>query len=459
MSEFPDGLPRPRRDWAIATIGLVIIMAVMDGAIANVALPTIARDLHTNATNSIWIVNGYQLAIAVSLLPLAALGEIITYRRVFIAGLALFTFASLLCALSLSFWMLAAARILQGFGAAGIMSVNTALLRFTWPHAELGRGIGVNALLVAVAAALGPTVAAAILSIASWPYLFAVNIPLGLMALAVAGRTLPDSPRAQQRFDSRSAIMSAAMFALFVTSIDALGHGEALWIFGGEMVLTGLIATVLVRQQLALPSPLLPVDLLGQPLIALSVGTSILSFTAQMLALVSLPFLLQTRLGFSAVATGLLITPWSVATSFAAPIAGRLSDRYPAGLLSAIGLIVFASGLAALANMPAQPAIADVIWRMALCGAGFGLFQSPNNRAMIGNAPRARAGGAAGMLGTARLLGQTTGAALVALCFGQLGASGQIVALEVAAGAAVLGACISAIRLFDWPQKQNVRTL
>ncbi|MDE2467033.1 MAG: MFS transporter, partial [Alphaproteobacteria bacterium] len=183
------------------------------------------------------------------------------------------------------------------------------------------------------------------------------------------------------------------------------------------------------------------------------------SFTAQMLALVALPFLLQTRLGFSAVATGLLITPWSVATGFAAPLAGRLSDRYPAGLLCAAGLLVFAAGLAALAAIPPHPAIANVVWRMALCGAGFGLFQSPNNRAMIGNAPRTRAGGAAGMLSTARLLGQTTGAALVALLFGRLGPAGQIVALELASGAAVLGACVSAIRLFDWPQNQTVRSL
>ncbi|MDE2465047.1 MAG: MFS transporter, partial [Alphaproteobacteria bacterium] len=323
MSEIPDGLPRPRRDWAIATLALAITMAVMDGAIANVALPTIARDLHTNASDSIWIVNGYQLAIAISLLPLAALGEIITYRRIYIAGLALFTLSSLVCALSQSFWMLAAARILQGFGAAGIMSVNTALVRFIWPHAELGRGIGVNALVVAIAAALGPSVAAAILSVATWPYLFAVNIPLGLAALAIAGRTLPDSPRAPQRFDGRSAAMSAAMIALFIISVDALGHGEAGWIFAAEVCGTVLFAIVLVRRQLTLASPLLPVDLLAQPIIGLSAVTSILSFTAQMLALVALPFLLQTRLGFSAVATGLLITPWSVATGFAAPLAGR----------------------------------------------------------------------------------------------------------------------------------------
>ncbi len=451
MQPFPDGLPLPRRYWAVATIGLAIFMAVMDSAIANVALPTIARDLHTDAAYSIWIVNGYQLAIAISLLPLSSFGEIVGYRRVYLVGLVLFTLASLVCALSQSFLMLAAARVLQGFGAAGVMSVNTALVRYTWPHRQLGRGIGVNALVVAVAAAAGPTVAAGILSLAQWPWLFAVNVPIGILAVVIGRYALPHSPRGHRRFDWRSALLSAATFGLLIVSVDALGHGEANWMFVAEVVVVFGLGVVLVLRQLSLPSPLLPIDLLKQPIIALSVGTSICSFMAQMLAMVSLPFLLQTRMGFTAVATGLLITPWPIGTGFAAPIAGRLADRYPAGLLGGIGLVLFAVGLLALALLPDHPAVSDVVWRMALCGLGFGIFQSPNNRAMIGNAPRERSGGAAGMLGTARLLGQTTGAALVALLFGRLGAGGEAAALFLAAAMALIGAGVSAIRLFDWP--------
>src|SRR3984957_7213462 len=178
-----DGLPLPRRYWSIVTIALGLIMAVMDGAIANVALPTIAQDLHATSSFSIWIVNGYQLAVVITLLPLSSLGEIIGYRRIYMAGLALFTVASLLCALSHTLLLLTAARVVQGFGAAGIMSVNSALVRFTYPRALLGRGIGINALVVAISAAVGPTVAAAILAVRTWPYLFAVNIPIGIAAL------------------------------------------------------------------------------------------------------------------------------------------------------------------------------------------------------------------------------------------------------------------------------------
>ena len=451
MQQFPDGLPAPRRIWAIVTIGLAIFMAVMDSAIANVALPTIARDLHTDPANSIWIVNGYQLAIAISLLPLSALGDIVTYRRIYMAGLLLFTVASLICAFSGTFAILAIARVLQGFGAAGVMSVNTALLRYTYPHRALGRGIGINAMVVAVAAATGPTLAAAILSLANWPWLFAVNVPFGVAALIIGRLALPDSPRGSRRFDYGSALLSAATFGLLIIGVDTLGHGEGLGLFACEIAIVAATGTALVLRQLSLASPLLPVDLLKRPIIALSVGTSIMSFLAQMLALVSLPFLLQNRLGFTAVETGLLMTPWPIATGIAAPIAGRLADRYPAGLLGGIGLVCLAGGLYALALMPAHPTADIIVWRMALCGLGFGIFQSPNNRAMIGSAPLERAGGAAGMLGTARLLGQTMGAALAALLFGRMAGRAEVMALFVAGGSALVGAGISSLRLLELP--------
>src|ERR1700749_62016 len=162
----PDGLPYPQRFWAIVAIGLGITLAVIDSAIANVALPTIASDLHPNPALSIWVVNGYQLAITISLLPLSSLGDIAGCRRIYLSGLVLFTVASLACAFSTSLVELAAARVVQGFGAAGVMSVNTALIRFIYPQKSLGRGIGINAVVVAVSAAVGPTVASAILAVA-----------------------------------------------------------------------------------------------------------------------------------------------------------------------------------------------------------------------------------------------------------------------------------------------------
>jgi len=451
MSTPPDGLPLPLRYWAIATLALGVTMAVMDSAIANVALPTIARDLHTNAAFSIWIVNGYQLAITISLLPLSSLGDIIGYRRVYLAGLLLFTLASLGCALSDSLVTLALARVLQGFGAAGIMSVNTALVRTIYPHRMLGRGIGINAVVVAVAAVAGPTIASGILSLARWPWLFAVNVPIGIAAVAIGLRALPRAARAPHSFDIAGAALSAATFGLLIGSIDAAGHGERAGLLLAELAVTAICGVFLVLRELTRSSPMLPVDLLRIPIFSLSVGTSICSFVAQMLALVSLPFLLQNEFGYSAVHIGLLITPWPLATGVMAPIAGRLSDKYPAGILGGMGLAVFAAGLLSLAFLPMRPDFFDVAWRMALAGAGFGLFQSPNNRAMIGAAPRERSGGASGMLGTARLLGQTIGAALVASLFGRVPHHATTIALFIAAGFAIAGACVSALRLVERP--------
>ena len=422
-------------------------MAVMDGAIANVALPTIAGDLHASPSFSIWIVNGYQLAITISLLPLASLGEIVGYRRIYLFGLALFTVASLGCALSHSLVSLTTARVIQGFGAAGIMSVNAALVRFVYPHKVLGRGIGINALVVAISAAAGPTIASAILAFATWPYLFAVNLPFGIAAFAIGIRALPHTIRSPHPFDWPSAIASAATFGLGIAAIDSLGHGEPPQYYLAELAIAVIAAVVLVRRQVKSVSPLLPVDLLRIPIFSLSVLSSIASFCAQMAAYVALPFYLRDRFGVSAVEIGLLITPWPIAIAFMAPLAGRLADRYPAGLLGGVGLLVFALGLATLAFLPAHPATLDIVWRMALTGAGFGLFQSPNNRTMIAAAPRERSGGASGMLGTARLLGQTVGAAIVALLLARYPEDGTRIALLTGVVIALGGAVLSSLRL------------
>ncbi len=345
--------------------------------------------------------------------------------------------------------LLTAARIVQGFGAAGIMSVNAALVRFTYPRKQLGHGIGINALVVAVSAAVGPTLAAGILSVGTWPWLFAVNIPVGIAAVIIGRRALPHTPRAPHPFDWRGAILSAVTFGVGIAAIDSAGHGEAPYWYLSETFVAAIACFVLVRRELQAASPLLPVDLLRIPIFALSVCTSVASFCAQMMAFVALPFYLQDRFGYSAVQIGLLITPWPIAVGFTAPIAGRLAERHPAGLLGGIGLVVFAAGLGALAWMPAHPTLIDIVWRMALAGAGFGLFQSPNNRTMIAAAPRERSGGASGMLGTARLLGQTIGAALVAMLLARYPMEGTRIALMIGVGFALAGAALSALRLSE----------
>lgn len=444
-----DGLPLPQRYGAIFAIALGITVAVLDGAIANVALPTIARELHASPAQSIWIVNAYQLAIIISLLSLSFLGDMLGYRRIYQCGLVVFTCTSLFCALSDSLGMLTFARVLQGFGAAALMSVNTALIRIIYPQRHLGRGMGINSLIVAVSSAAGPTVAAAILSVASWQWLFLINIPVGITALCLALRFLPDNQQKSQdqRFDVVSGVMNALTFGLLISLLSGFAQGMNGQLLLAELLSLLVVGTLFIRRQLRMTFPLLPVDLFRIPVFALSIGTSVCSFCAQMLAMVSLPFFLQSVLGRSEVATGLLLTPWPLATMVMAPVAGRLIERIHAGLLGAIGLAMFASGLFALALLPTSPTDVDIIWRMILCGAGFGLFQSPNNHTIISSAPRHRSGGASGMLGTARLLGQASGAALVALMFNLFATQGTHLSLLLAGSFATLAALVSALRI------------
>ena len=444
-----DGLPLPRRYWAILSIALGITVSVLDGTIANVALPTIAQDLQATPSMSIWIVNAYQLAIVVSLLSLSSLGDIWGYRKVYISGLFLFSFTSLACALSNSLWTLTIARVLQGFGAAAITSVNTSLIRIIYPQRIIGRGMGINALVVAVSAAAGPTIAAGILSVASWPWLFAINVPIGIAALMLSFKFLPSNTvRVEgRRFDWMSGWMNALTFGLLISAIEGYAHGiDSIYIVSGLAVMF-VVGFFFIRRQLNQTYPLLPVDLLRIPIFALSVGTSICSFTAQMLAMVSLPFFLQNALGRDEVVTGLLLTPWPLATMLAAPLAGRLIECVHAGLLGGIGLTLFAGGLFLLATLPEMPTNASIVWRMALCGAGFGLFQTPNNSILILSAPRQRSGGASGMLGTSRLLGQTSGASLVALMFALFPHNGTHAALYLGGAFAALAAIVSFSRM------------
>jgi DHA2 family multidrug resistance protein-like MFS transporter len=337
---------------------------------------------------------------------------------------------------------------LQGLGAAGLMSVNTALVRFTYPRRMLGRGVALISLVVAVSSAAGPTVAAAILAVAPWQWLFAVNVPIGIMTFVLSLRLLPYTPPSGHRFDLVAGGLCAAMFAALISGLNGIGHHQSPAGIAAEFAVAVLVGWFLVRRQSGDEMPILPIDLFRRPIFALSISTSVCSFVSQGIAFVSLPFYFQDVIGVSAVATGLLMTPWPAMTAVMAPIAGRLADRYPAGILGGIGLAVTGIGFVSLALLPAHPTTIDILWRVAVCGTGFGLFQSPNNRAIISSAPLARSGGAGAMQGTARLLGQSIGAALVALVFGLTGGGhGAASAILVAAAFAGIGTLTSLSRM------------
>jgi DHA2 family multidrug resistance protein-like MFS transporter len=449
----PEGLPRRQRIQALIAISVAVAMATLDTAITNTALPTIAADIGAEPASSIWVVNAYQLAMVAALLPLASLGEILGHRRVYITGLVLFTLTSLACGLAWSLPTLVGARALQGLGAAAIMSVNTALIRFIYPPGKLGFGLGLNALVVGLAFTVGPTVASGILSVGSWHWLFLINVPAGLIAAFLSLRTLPATEQARHGFDGIAAALCAGFFAFLILGIGSVAQGEAWFLVAAEWAAVAVFGSTLLRRQADHPAPMLAVDLFRLPVFALSALTAICSFATQGLAFVSLPFLLQVVLGHSAVATGFLMTPWPAVVAIMAPIAGRLSDRYPPGFLGGFGLLILCVGMVTLARLPPQPTTLEIAWRMMLCGAGFGFFQSPNLRALMTSAPPGRSGGASGIVATARLLGQATGAALVAFCFHLSRDKGPEIALWMGSGFSAVGCVASFLRLAPFRQQ------
>ncbi|MBC5767797.1 MFS transporter [Ramlibacter albus] len=452
-----DGLPAPARYQAFAVIILGITLSVLDASIVNLALPDISRDLGASASAAVWVVTAYQLAILALLLPLANLGDRIGYRRVYLAGVVVFTIGSLACLFSRNLPMLAAARALEGLGAAGIMSVNSALVRLTFPSSMLGRAIALNSVVVASGSVAGPTIAAAVLSVASWPWLFAINVPLGVLVVFFGRKSLPfntHSARKGTPLAWADVALNILTFSLIFLGADALAlhgrtHESGLPLPAVGVLAAGVVVAVIyVRRQRGRPMPLLPIDLLAIPVFALSMCTSIAAFAAQTVSFVALPFLLLQGHGFSHLQAGLLITAWPAGIVVSAPIAGKLMVRHPSGLLGGVGLVLLAVGLALLALLPAHPTSFDFAWRLALCGAGFGLFQSPNNHTIVTSAPLARAGAASGMLGTARLTGQSLGAVLVGIVFGFAGAQhGPTIALAVGAFMAAAAAVFSALRV------------
>jgi DHA2 family multidrug resistance protein-like MFS transporter len=365
----------------------------------------------------------------------------------------LFTLASLFCALAWSLPALVVARLIQGVGASAVMSVNTAMLRSIYPSHLQGRAFGTNSLVVAVAFAIGPTAASLILAVAPWPWLFAINVPLGVFAFFLGRRVLPVTKRASHQVDALTGIYNAGAFGLLILALGDAAHQASMTTLLPEMLGAVLCFALLLHRQAAHAAPMLPVDLLRRPMFALAALTAVCTFSAQSLAFVALPFYFETTLGRSPIDTGFLMTPWAVLVGVMAPIAGRLSDRYSPGVLGGIGLAGLSLGLVTLMLMPNAPSVWDIGWRMALCGIGFGFFQAPNLKAFMVSAPPERGGGASGMVATSRLIGQATGAALVAYCFTLSSVRGARYALGVAASFAAVASVASFFRLVVVPRK------
>jgi DHA2 family multidrug resistance protein-like MFS transporter len=408
------GLSGRRRWLAIVALSCGNCVASVDSSILNVALPTIARELRVAPAATPLVVSTYQLVLLMTVLPFAALGEKFGLKRLYLAGLALFAAAGVCSALAPSLAALVATRALQAIGAAAILSISPALVRYVYPPERLAAGLALNSFIVTTAAMLAPALGGAVLAVATWRWIFLVATPLVLGSLAF-GSALPPTHTHDDPYDFRGAAVSAATFLLLIGGVQMAIHGVSPMIWGASMLAGGVIGLKFLQHERRSARPMFPVDLFAQPVIAVSVLGGFCVYALSQSVMLNMPFRLQHVFGFSPVQVGAVLSTWPFALVLTVPLSGYFSNRAPPGLLGAIGMATSFTGLVALSFLPAKPGYFDLAWRLWLCGAGIGMFLAPNNRLIIGSAPAHRLGGASGLIATVRMTGQTLGATTAAL--------------------------------------------
>ncbi len=411
--------------WAVlAILAIGVFMATLDTSIVNISLPTIARYFGVPLNGAIeWVVIAYLVVIAGVLLTTGRLADMIGRKPIWIAGLIIFTTGSAICGASVSLGMLIAARALQGLGGAFIMAVSPAMLTGAFPAHERGRALGMNAVIVALGVSVGPTLGGIITEHLSWRWIFYVNVPLGIIGVIATLRILTERMRwGHGRFDPLGAILLAIGLVALTLGLSfgqEWGWNSPLLI--GMLVVSVLALTALVIVELRVPDPIIDFSLLRRRVFLSANISLILSFLALFAVSFMLPFYLEELRGFSTEQAGLLLTPLPLTIAALAPFTGALADRIGTRWLAAGGLLLACIGLVLISQLNAQSSVGDIIWRLVVIGVGQAMFQSPNNSALMGAAPREQQGSASGFLATGRVVGQSLSVALAGAIFASLG--------------------------------------
>lgn len=418
---------KPANKWAVlAVLAIGIFMATLDTSIVNISLPTIARYFGVALSGAIeWVVIAYLIVIAGVLLTTGRLADMIGRKSIWAVGLVIFTTGSAICGASFSLGMLIAARALQGLGGALIMAVSPAILTSAFPASERGRALGMNAVFVALGTSVGPTLGGIITANFTWRWIFYVNVPLGIIGIIATLRILKEPRRSGQergRFDPLGAILLAIGLVCLTLGLSfgqEWGWGSPLLI--GTMVVSACAFVALGIVEQRVKDPIIDFSLLHNRVFLSANVSLVLNFLALFAVSFMLPFYLEELRGYSVIEAGLLLTPLPLTIAVIAPISGALADRIGSRWLAAGGLLIACIGLAFISQLNAQSSLWDIIWRLVLTGAGQAMFQSPNNSALMGAAPRSRQGVAAGFLATGRVVGQSISVALAGAIFASLG--------------------------------------
>ncbi len=403
-----------RKWWALLAVSTGVFMSTIDGSIVNIALKTLQDSFGAGLHEVEWVVLAYLLGITCLLPSMGRLGDMIGKRSVYLAGFAVFTVSSALCGLAWNISALIAFRVVQAIGAAMIQGVGAALLVQSFPPTERGQALGYIGTAVAAGILIGPVLGGALITAVGWQSIFYVNIPIGIAAIALSLRALPaDRIRTTQRFDLVGAGLLAlglflVLLALTEGQIWGSGDWRTLGALGGGLVL--LVVFVLWERRAA--APMIELALFRNAPFSFSLVAAFLIFLSGAFNFLLLPYYLQKALNYTPQLTGLTLIASPIVLSLVSPISGRLSDRFGARGLGIAGLALTALGLWSMATLTTTSAQLDVILRLILIGAGFGLFQSPNNSLIMGSVSRAYLGIAGSLLAVMRTLGQTTGVAI-----------------------------------------------
>ena len=420
------------RKWLILTsVSLGSLMATLDGSIVNIALPAIETDFRIGLNAVEWVVVAYLLVVGSLLLPFGRLGEVLTFKRVYLAGFAIFTLASVCCGASSNAAMLVAFRVVQGIGAAMLMAMGPAIVAHTFQDHERGRALGLNGVSVAIGLSLGPALGGILTQVATWRAIFLINAPIGLLAIIWAARVLPsEKPGKDQSFDVKGAALSGvALFALLLALSDGQEWGWTSPAVVGLFVAFVVLGAAFLRVERRSIQPMIDLALFKIRPFSAGLASVVVAFAGLFTATFLLPFLLEQGRGFSPIEAGLLLTPVPITMALVAPISGAASDRFGPRVLASTGMALMALSLVSLTQLPVDFALPDLIWRLVLLGVGQGLFMSPNSSAVLGSVPRPRIGTASGTLAQMRVNGQAVGIAL----------SGAIVATRLPVHLADLG--------------------
>jgi EmrB/QacA subfamily drug resistance transporter len=400
-----------RRYAVLSAIMLGNIMGPIDASIVNVILPTIADFFHASIATAQWVPMIYLLTISSLLLLYGRLGDIFGYKRVYLLGLAGFIVASALCGLSPTIRSLILFRGLQGLAAGTMMAVPFAILTASFPPAQRGRALGINAVSVSAGLAIGPSLGGFVTSVLGWRFAFLINIPIGIFGLLWARRVLPDLKGEPGKLDlcgATAAFVSLSGFLLFVNRSQGMGVGYGTGLLLAVAVLAGVTFVWIERRS---AHPMLDLGLFRDVTFSFANVSALLNFICQYVMVFLTPFYLQRALHRAPRTVGLIMTSFPLAVMAVAPFSGALSDRIGTRGPACAGAATCALSLCLMGLLPPTAGARDVVWRLALFGLGTGLFQSPNNSAVMGSAPRPHLGVASGILATMRNMGMVLGVA------------------------------------------------